>query len=725
MIFLILIVNLTLFAQEKDSLSSVDKIDTVDVIKGFTTKDMRDDKRLDEETKQLIKKGDSYIYFGQRNYNKALEYYIQAFNNNNEDNAALNFIIGECYLKTNNKAHSILYLQKAHNLNSRVDKKINYLLGQSHQSNADFDAAIDEYEKYIKYYKKANRSLLQEEIDQNLIEIYKKIEECKTGIEMTSNPIRVFIDNIGDSINSSFAEYGPFITADATKLFFTSRKAATYGGKTSNIDYQYYEDIYVSNYIEGNWSAPVNLGKPVNSKTNDAVIGISLDGQKLFIYRDANGGDIYLSKLKGDKWSRPSRLNKKFNTNSHESSATFSFDQRSIYFVSDKSDTNGFGGKDIYKCKINSKGKWEEPVNLGPTINTPYDENCVFAHPDGKTIYFSSKGHKTTGGYDIFRSTYDNGEWSEPENIGYPINTVGDDVSFTLSANGKTGYYASSIIGGKGDKDIYVITFLGPEKEGILNTEDNLLAGIIKPVREKVIEPNVKIKTNQLTILKGIITDDFTKEPIEASIEIVDNEKKEVIGIFESNSKTGKYLVSLPSGKNYGIAVRSKGYLFHSETLIIPASSEYQVIYKNIALKKLDVGSKIVLRNIFFDTGKDSLRYESFTELARLYKLLTDFSNLKIEISGHTDNVGSAAYNKPLSEKRARAVVNYLIIEGINIDRLEYIGYGFEQPIVSNDTEDGRQQNRRTEFKILSTNYKSVKSSKEANISKMEEKGSN
>ena len=314
------------------------------------------------------------------------------------------------------------------------------------------------------------------------------------------------------------------------------------------------------------------------------------------------------------------------------------------------------------------------------------------------------------GGFDIFKSTLNNGEWSEPENLGFPINTVGEDVSFILSANGKKGYYSSSNVGGKGDKDIYVITFLVPEKEGVLNTEDNLLAGITKPIREKVIEPEIEIRENQLTILKGIISDAITQEPLEASIEIWDNERNESIGLFDSNSKTGKYLLSLPSGVNYGIAVRFKGYLFNSENIVIPASAEYQVIYKNIELKKLDVGSKIVLRNIFFDTAKDSLRSESYAELDRLAKLLNEYKNLRIEISGHTDNVGSAKYNQLLSQRRAKAVVGYLILEGIDYMRLEYAGYGFDQTIATNDTEEGRQMNRRTEFKILGTDYKAKKS---------------
>ena len=249
---------------------------------------------------------------------------------------------------------------------------------------------------------------------------------------------------------------------------------------------------------------------------------------------------------------------------------------------------------------------------------------------------------------------------------------------------------------------MYMITFLGDEKPMVLNNEDNLLASATEPIKERVIAPAVAIRTAQITILKGVITDEKTGLPLEAQIELVDNEKNEVIANFNSNSTTGKYLVSLPSGKNYGIAVKAESYLFHSENFTIPASAAYQEITKDIALKKFDVGTKIVLNNIFFDFDKATLRTESTNELERLTKLLNDMPTLKIEISGHTDNKGSATYNQTLSESRSKSVVDYLIAHTISADRLTFKGYGLSQPIASNDTDEGRQMNRRTEFKIIS-----------------------
>ena len=312
------------------------------------------------------------------------------------------------------------------------------------------------------------------------------------------------------------------------------------------------------------------------------------------------------------------------------------------------------------------------------------------------------------GGYDIFKSVYDASTktWSEPQNLGYPVNTSDDDIFFVISASGKHGYYTSMNSDTKGLRDLYMITFLGEEKPMMLNTEDVLLASVAAPTKEIVIAPTIEVKDAQLTILKGTISDFLTDEKLEAEIEIVDNEANMVIATFKSNSKTGKYLVSLPAGKNYGIAVKKEGYLFHSENFDIPKTAAFQEVEKNVRLKKLSVGNKIVLRNIFFDLNKATLRPESTIELNRLIKLMTDVPSLRIELGGHTDSQGSDSYNMTLSEQRAKAVVDYLVKNGIASDRLESKGYG--ETKLFNECENGvkcspeqHQQNRRTEFTVL------------------------
>jgi outer membrane protein OmpA-like peptidoglycan-associated protein/tetratricopeptide (TPR) repeat protein len=645
-----------------------------------------------KEAKNNVSQGKKYYELGKGMYLTAIEYFLKA-QTFNPNNAELNFLIGDCYLNTVQKTKAIDFFEKSIALNPNQFKDIKYLLAQAYQLDMNFTKAISLYGEY-------KSSLSPSDLNLQGSEIEKKIKECNSGIELVKNPVRVFIDNLGPQINTIDQEYSPFTNADETVLFFTSRRANTNGGKMDENDLQYFEDIYFSEKVSGSWSMPKNPSSPLNSKQHDAPVGLSPDGQTLLIYKGTNGGDIYECKLKGASWSTPKKLNKNINTPDHESSGSISFDGKTLYFVSDK--VGGYGGSDIYISTKTQKGDWGVPINIGPTINTPYNEEGVFIHPDGRTLYFSSQGHNSMGGYDIFKSTLEAGKWSEPINLGYPINTADNDVFFSISASGVHGYYSSIKADSYGGQDLYLITFLGVEKPLVNNTEDNLLASLTQPVSETVIEKTVEIKDNQITIIKGKILDDISLAPIGATLEITDNAKNEVIAEFESNSATGKYLISLPSGKNYGITVKAAGYLFHSENLNIPPTTIYQEIEKDIKLKKMEVGSTIVLNNIFFDFDKSTLRDESFPELERLLKLLNDFPTLKIEISGHTDNKGSAAYNKTLSENRAKTVVDYLVGKGIVKDRLTFMGYGFDKPVATNDTDEGRQLNRRTEFKIIS-----------------------
>jgi outer membrane protein OmpA-like peptidoglycan-associated protein/tetratricopeptide (TPR) repeat protein len=651
-----------------------------------------------KEAKANLAQGNKYYEMGSGMYVTALDYFLkaQSFNPNNAD---LNYKIGKCYLSSIQKAKSVQYLEKAIALDptvgssGKIASDIKYLLAQAYHSNLDF-------EKAIQYYGEYKQTLSPDGIETLGADIDKSVDECNVGKELVKKPTRVFIDNLGTTVNSIYPEYSPLITADESTIFFTSRRNNTTGGKRDPNDLLYYEDIYVSEKVNGVWSAPQNPPKPLNGKKHDATVGLSPDGQTLLVYKGTNGGDIYESKLKGDKWTKPGKLSKAINTPYHESSATFSPDGRKLYFVSDRE--GGYGGKDVWMSQKTKKGKWGDPVNLGATINSKYDEEGIFMHPNGKTLYFSSMGHNTMGGYDIFKSTFTNGLWSTPENLGYPINSADDDVFFSISASGLHGYYSSVKGEGLGGQDLYMITFIGEEKPVINNTEDNLLASLAAPVSETVIEPTIEILDNQLTLLKGIVMDEITLAPLGAVLEIADNDKNEVIASFESNSKTGKYLITLPSGKNYGLAVKAEGYLFHSENFNIPPTTSYREVEKNIKMKKVEVGSVIVLNNIFFDFNKSTLRPDSYPELERLLKLLNDLPTLKIEISGHTDNIGTAVYNKKLSEARAKSVVDYLIGKGIKSDRLTFVGYGFDKPIATNDTEEGRQMNRRTEFKVTS-----------------------
>ncbi|MBC7450425.1 MAG: OmpA family protein, partial [Cytophagales bacterium] len=381
-------------------------------------------------------------------------------------------------------------------------------------------------------------------------------------------------------------------------------------------------------------------------------------------YRGVNGGDIFQSELKGKKWCAATPL--PVNTEFFETAACLSPDERTLYFTRA---TNAYTNRDIYMCSRTVGGNWSKAIKL--SINTEYDEDAPFMHPDGKTLYFSSKGHSSMGGYDVFKCTrLGSNAWSKPENIGSPINTAGDDIYFVLSADGKIGYYSSNKEGGFGKQDLYSIRI---------------------PVED----------VPELALLKGIVKDAATGKPAEATITVTDNATKEIVAKYHSNSETGQYIMSLPSGKNYGIAIEKEGHLFYSENISLNDADGFKEYKQDITLVEARAGNKIVLRNIFFDLGKADLRMESATELSKLVDILKKNPGLKVEVSGHTDNVGDPALNQALSENRAKTVVNFLIQNGISSSRLVAKGYGSTQPVAPNTTEEGRQKNRRTEMKIL------------------------
>jgi outer membrane protein OmpA-like peptidoglycan-associated protein len=344
---------------------------------------------------------------------------------------------------------------------------------------------------------------------------------------------------------------------------------------------------------------------------------------------------------------------------------------------------------------------WGKGQSAG-VVNTKFQEGSVYIHPDGKTMYFSSKGHNTLGGYDIFVSHVDDlGHWGKPINLGYPINTPYDDLFYSATASGRYAFIASNRAGGKGGLDIYKVTYWGADKPMTADFEDQLMASIASPVSDNSVAEPITVEEKSLTVFKGKILDAITKNSIAADIEITINSTGEVYTSLKSNSSTGKFLLSLPAGKNYGISVAAEGYLFHSENFDLPKGDGFNLVNKDIELKNIKVGSNIALRNVFFNSGKWDVKSDSYAELDRLVALLSDIPSLKIELSGHTDNVGSVSFNELLSQRRADAVVNYLVGKGVDKKRLSAKGYGQSKPVDSNNTAEGRALNRRTEFEII------------------------
>lgn len=622
-------------------------------------------------------------------YWKALEYFEKAYKFNPKS-AELNFKMGVCYAHSSYKEQCISYFEEAYKLNPTVHPFMNYYMGVAKQLKSEFDEARTFYEKFELEYKKADRFSKF---------VKQRKNECIAGKKIQANPIRAWVDHVPE-VSSAFNDYAPSVTMDGEDMILTSDRPNSHQPNEVGI---YDDDIYTSTFENGKWKKPQAIKGPVNTEKDDISNNLSYNGTKMLMNKINSAGnfDIYETFLKGDTWSEPISFSRNINLKSNDIYASYNFNDKLIYYSKDQD-----GGSNGYEIMVsgvmNRKNREYGLPTREMTVSSRFNDGPVYLHPDGKTMYFASEGHNSIGGYDIFKSEkLKSGGWSKPVNMGYPINTPYDDFFFAATANGKFAYIASNREGGKGGYDIYKVTFWGPEKDPALATQDYLLASIAKPLQDPELESEVKVTTSaNLTVFKGKTIDALTKKAVEAVIEITDNKSGKVVETFTTNSATGKFLLSLQSGGNYGIAVKADGYLFHSENFDIPAGSAYNLVNKTIELKNIKIGSKIALRNIFFDTGKSSLRSESNAELDRLVKLMNDVQGLKIELSGHTDNTGSAQGNIKLSQDRAQAVVNYLVSKGVSKSRMTAKGYGSSRPIASNDTSDGRQQNRRTEFEI-------------------------
>ncbi|TAE19162.1 MAG: hypothetical protein EAZ95_02560 [Bacteroidetes bacterium] len=550
------------------------------------------------------------------------------------------------------------------------------------------------------------------EIEDKIKACQKRIKECQYGEAYLNSPVDAQIENVGKVINSHFPDYAPVISADESIMVFTSRRDDTTGDCRDDADGQPCEDIYISFQKDGVWTTPRNLGSPVNSKRHDACIALSPDGKELFVYRDDSRGtgDIYYSRSEdGLKWSSVEEF-KAVNSPEHETSISITSDNKTVYFASNRE--GGLGGLDIWKCVKDEKGKWGKPENLGNEINTPYDDDAPFIMPDGKTLYFSSKGHTSMGSYDIFKTEMTGGLWGKPENLGYPINSADSDVFFVISANGRHGYYASPKEGGQGDEDIYVVIMPQPNM-GLITSRKKEEEIKFNAPTIKIIEP-VKVPTTTVvteqkprSLLRGKVTDRNTKMPLEADVTIVEMEANEALAEQRTNGVSGEYKQDpIPNGHTYLVRAEKKDYLFDSQTITIPKSDKDQEFVVDLELEKMQKGAKARLR-VFFDFDKATLRKESTPELERFLAFLKKYPTVKVEIAGHTDNIGTDQKNKILSGQRAKMVMDYLIEKGIEAERLRSMGYGFHKPIAPNkkpdgsDNPDGRQQNRRTECEII------------------------
>lgn len=625
------------------------------------------------------KLGRADLLYSNGNYRAALKMYLELFEMDST-NCNLCYKIGVCYLKTDRQGQEALpFFRKAvaATASDYVPEDINEKrapllahkqLGDAYHLAYRFDEALLSYHKFkqsIGKPRRDNKELLRD--------VDRKIDMCIAGKELMACPAEVKIVNLGNNINSAYPEYSPRLSADQSTMIFTSRRPENTGGRTYDGG-QYFEDIYIARKKGDQWQKAENIGWPINTVGNEAAIGISADGQEILIYKDDMGdGNIYSSTLEGDKWSVPKKLNEYINSPHWEPAAFLSADRRTLFFVSDR--PGGYGGTDLYKSVRQKNGDWGKAENLGPTVNTPFDEHSPFIHPDGKTLFFSSRGHRTMGGYDIFFTQplpSDDKVWIAPVNVGYPINTTGDDAFYMVSADKQSAFYSSMKEDAVGEKDIYMVTF-----------------------------PDVK--EPPLALVKGTVLDSANRAMKNVVITVVDNETNQVEGVYRANSKTGQYLFVLTPGKSHNISYEAEGRMFHSENKFIPASNKFVEEARDVKLADVKPGSRITLNNIFFDFDDSRLKPYSMSELDKVSEYLSRYPGMVLEVKGFADSQGANEYNQRLSKERAESVVNYLVSKGINKNRLQATGGGTSLAENGSKAGDpsGRSYDRRVELRIV------------------------
>ena len=499
------------------------------------------------------------------------------------------------------------------------------------------------------------------------------LESCAFAMDALQNPVAFDPINMGSGVNTKDPEYFPCLTADGKMLLFTRlvKDGRAFTGKQ--------EDFYISSQAEGKWQQAISI-PDINTERNEGAPTLSPDGQLLIFtacesidgwreYQGKGSCDLFFSQRAGDRWTIPENMGK-VNSYKWESQPSFASDGKTLYFVRGVSTANGINSQDIY-YSVFEEGVWSTPEKIPGLVNTKMEEESVMIHPDGKTLYFASNGHPGMGGMDLFMSKkQDDGSWGKPVNLGYPINTGGDENSILVGADGKLALFASDREGGYGGLDLY--SFELPDH----------------------------VHAEKVTYVAGVVMDAKSYKYLEAKFELIDLETEEVVVESYSNFRDGSFLVCLPPNRSYALNVSKKGYLFYSDHFELKVQNDepYEL---EVRLQKVREGASMILENVFFDTDSYTLKPQSKVELNKLVGFMGTNPEVRIEIGGHTDDVGSEADNEVLSDKRASAVVEYLKGQGVEPNRLKAKGYGEKQPKASNSTEAGRAKNRRTEFKII------------------------
>lgn len=663
----------------------------------ISKKDFKNNETGFETAWQHVKDGDKYYKEQGVSYGKAFEEYVKAIVYN-ELNPELNYKTGVAALYSDNKDKAAKYFQKVLEASSDLTGDILFFTGRALQYSGKYNEAIEKLDSYLKTPDKKSK--------ENIASAKKYVEECKSALEVTKDTLRVEIKNIGSAINSNADEYAEIVSSDGKTIYFASRRELP-KSSTQYDDSKFDENILSSTLNNDVWGLPVSLGKNLTTQYCETPLYLNPSGEELYVYAGyERGGNIMVSNKKKGEWKSPDRVSFNINSGGMETSMTISPSGDEVWYVTDN-EKDIIGGKDIYMIRKLDERKWSKPVNAGPGVNTPFDEESMRFSKGGDTLWFSSKGHNSTGGFDIFYSIKDQTDkWGKAINYGYPVNTTWDEIFFYPFADTDSSFYfASNRPGSLGGLDIFSGRILPPEPVIIPiippKPDTVVVRDTIVVIKEVVQAPVVEPPKETGIYLIGKVKDSETSEPVMAKIEVIDFSTDLAVGSTASSDVDGSYRVKLPAKKTYMIDVRGSGFLSDMKRINIPETYSGDVYNLDISLIKVKVGKKVVLNTILFETGKSVLTKSSYDELERLLSILEENPKMKIEISGHTDKTGSEPLNFKLSENRAKAVVDYLVRNGISSSRLEFKGFGSLQPIADNATSAGRTKNRRVEFKIL------------------------
>jgi outer membrane protein OmpA-like peptidoglycan-associated protein len=610
-----------------------------------------------QSNRQLMKRGDKF--FNDEAYRSALPFYEQVLAKNPDEAEAL-FKAGVSYISFDKEKASD-YIYRAQRLKPKVAKDIEYWLGRIDHINYRFDEAIAHYRAYDATLKKN---------DERKPEIARLMQQSRNAKAQFNNAKDIFVKNLGSSVNTAYSEHSPVIASDDNYLLFTSRAENVTGGKEDRYG-EYFEDIFETRRTGPDaFEAPKPVPN-VNSQYHDAAIQLFDNDTKLLLYRDQNNGDFFFSTRENGTWSTPKSMGSNINTRDYEGDAYITPDGKFLYYSTSHYSENG--DKDIYVSERDANGEWGKPKSMGTLINSADDDDSPYLTRDGRTMYFTSRGHNSMGGYDVFVTRMDSvsRRWSKPENMGYPINTPDDDAYYRLSPDGSYAYLSSYRMGGYGEKDIWTINYI----------KNITIRGHVYNLRDKSIIPGVELVfSGQQANRQAISYRDVTKPD------------------------SGTYEVSVLSGRKYQVAVTKDGRSIANEEFDVPVvTNDTTVIEKDFYVPFADTAGmgRLAVQRIYFDTDEYDLRAESITELDNLLNVMKGNPQLNISIEGHTDSRNTDAYNITLGENRAKAAYDYLVKNGISPTRLITVSYGERRPVAPNDSPENMQLNRRTEFAII------------------------